>query len=243
MQPVTGETGLLRALESAFASARMTVARAEIRAAILGGAATLPFVSKLPLSVQRSLSFLPVDVHPAVKADTKGSTEWRLEMWKVLLPTVPQYFFLGKGYAINPTDLYLAEQAMKRGLAQDYEVSLIAGDYHSGPLSVLIPFGIFGVLGFAAFLVAGGRVMYRNYRYGDPALHRLNVFLFGYFIARVIFYLFLFGAFQSDLGLFVGLIGLSIALNGGMSKPRPAGEQNLAKSEIQDFSATPTTAD
>ena len=212
-------------------------------AAILGGAATLPFVSKLPLSIQRSLSFLPVEVHPAVRANTESSTEWRIEMWKVLLPTVPQYFWIGKGYAINPSDLYLAEEAAKRGLAKDYEMSLIAGDYHSGPLSVLIPFGIFGLLGFAAFLVAGGRVMYRNYRYGDPALHRINVFLLGYFIARVIFYLFLFGAFHSDLALFVGLIGLSIALNGGMSKPRPAGEQDLAKSEIQDFSTTPTPAD
>jgi formylglycine-generating enzyme required for sulfatase activity len=38
---ITGETGLLRALEGAFASTRMTVTRAELRAAILGGATKL----------------------------------------------------------------------------------------------------------------------------------------------------------------------------------------------------------
>ena len=210
-------------------------------AGVLVGAVTLPFVSKLPLSVQRSLSFLPVEVHPAVRANTDGSTEWRIEMWKVLLPMVPQYFWIGKGYAINPSDLYLTEEAAKRGLAQDYEMSLIAGDYHSGPLSVLIPFGIFGVLGFGAFLLAGGRVMYHNYRHGDPALHSLNVFLFAYFVARVIFYLFLFGAFHSDMALFAGLIGLSIALNGGMSKPRPAERLNAARSEIDELPTTPAS--
>ena len=34
-------------------------------------------------------------------------------MWKVVAPQIPEYFFWGKGYNIDPTDLYLAEQAIR----------------------------------------------------------------------------------------------------------------------------------
>ncbi len=69
-------------------------------------------------------------------------------MWKTLVPDIPKYFLLGKGYRIDPEDLYLADIANQLGLTDAFEVSRVAGDYHSGPLSVIISFGIFGVVSF-----------------------------------------------------------------------------------------------
>ncbi len=196
-----------------------------VLAVVLGGAFLTVFATKLPLSVQRSLSMLPIEVDPAARASAQGSLEWRLEMWKLLLPEVPRYFFLGKGYALDPTDMYLMNESVRRGLAKDYEAALVVGDYHSGPLSVIIPFGVFGLIGFLWLLLAGGQVLYRNYRFSDPALRNINTFLLSYFITRVVFYFGGFGSFFSDLPLFLGVLGLSVALNGevrdGKTLPQP----------------------
>jgi O-antigen ligase len=195
-------------------------------AGVLGFALLLPFVSKLPFSVQRALSVLPIEVSAAARADAEGSSEWRLQMWRVLVQQIPQYFFLGKGYGIDPTELYLTEQKILQGLAGSNEEAMIAGDYHSGPLSLIIPFGIFGVIGFVWFIIAGLHALYRNYRYGDPSLQYINSFLLAYFLAKTIFYFAVFGSLHSDLFMFVGLVGLSISLNRGI-KQEPAAASQL----------------
>ena len=104
-------------------------------------------------------------------------------------------------------------------IARGTESFELVGDYHNGPLSVLLPFGIFGAIAFVWLMVAGLRVVYQNYRFGDPAFHHLNAFLFAYFAAKVIFFFAVFGSLHSDLPVFLGLLGLSISLNGGVAKP------------------------
>ncbi len=187
--------------------------------AVLGGALVIPLANKLPLTVQRCLSFLPLDLDPVARIDAQNSLEWRAEMWRVVSPEIPKYLFLGKGYAINPADLFLASEAVRRGQAKDYEPMIISGNYHNGPLTVLIPFGIFGALGLVWFLAAGGWVLYRNYRYGNPAARLVNTFLFAHFLMRVIMYVVVFGDFSTDIFLFTGLVGLSLGINGGVSRP------------------------
>jgi O-Antigen ligase len=183
---------------------------------IFMGAITLPFVNKMPLSIQRSLSFVPLlQIDPIAEMDAKGSTEWRLEMWKYVLPQVPHYLILGKGYSINPMELEMARSGMLRG-AEVSEGSAMAGDYHNGPLSVIIPFGIFGVIGFLWFIYAGAKVLYQNYKYGDETYKNINTFLFAHFLAKAFFFFTIFGSLYSDLAIFTGLAGLSVAINGGL---------------------------
>jgi O-antigen ligase len=179
----------------------------------------LPFVEKLPLSAQRTLSILPIKVAPAARYSADASTEWRLRMWEVLWPEVSKHFWVGKGYTANATDYYLAVESQRRGLAQEYELALIAGDYHSGPLSLMIPFGFPGVLAFVLFLVAAGRVLYLNFRHGPAPLKTINTFLFASFMVRTFFFLALFGAVHSDILILVGLVGFSISVNGGVCQP------------------------
>lgn len=185
---------------------------------ILVSIVTLPFVTKLPYSMQRALSVLPIKVDPVARADAKTSTQWRVEMWKIVIPQIPHYFWKGKGYAIEPSDLYLAEELVQRGLAKSNEIAMLAGDYHSGPLSVIIPFGIFGVIAFLWFLIGSFRVLYLNHRFGDPDLKRINAFLLAFFLQKTVFFFAVYGAVESGLFAFVGVVGLSISLNGGVKR-------------------------
>jgi O-antigen ligase len=193
----------------------------------LGLVALFPLAGKLPGSIQRSISFIPgLRIDSAIRMDAEGSTNWRLEIWKTLLPDLPKYVWLGKGYSLDPTDIYLTQQAVLRGRAADFEGSLLTGDYHSGPLSVYVPFGSFGFLAFVTFLITSLRGTYRNYIYGREELRTVNRFVFALFLVKIFFFLFVFGAFANDLSQFAGLAGLSVALNRGIctkpaTNPRP----------------------
>jgi hypothetical protein len=185
---------------------------------ILGGAMVLPFADQMPLSVQRSLTFLPIKLDEGAEMSSQASTEWRLEMWSEVLPLVPQYLLLGKGLSMDANELNMMQSKMNRG-EEGFFGAIMSGDYHSGPLSTVIPFGIWGVISLLWLLGAIGHVLYRNYHYGDPDLKYLNRFFFAYFIVKVIIFFFVFGSFYSDQFVFLGIVGMSVAINGGVLSP------------------------
>jgi hypothetical protein len=142
------------------------------------------------------------------------------------LPQVPQYLLVGKGYAVSSLDFNLltgdnAAVHTAAGFEQN-QFYAIAGAYHNGPLSVVMTFGLWGVITWVWFVAAGFWVLYRNYRYGDPALQRVNLFLFVAFTSRMIYFLTIFGQIDVDIAIFGGWLGLGIALNGGVCHPAPA---------------------
>jgi hypothetical protein len=173
---------------------------------------------RLPLTVQRSLAILPLRLDPVAVQDAKVSMEWRLDMWNVVIQELPKYLLLGKGYALDPTDIFLTEEAVRRGQLSSYESAISAGDYHNGPLSILMTFGIFGALTFSWVLAAGTRVLWKNYRYGAPELWNINSFLLAFYLAHLVFFLVIFGSFQTDLVFFTGIFGFSISVNHGVRK-------------------------
>lgn len=186
---------------------------------VLGMALLFAFADQLPMAVQRSLSFLPVQIDPAVRRDAAGTWDWRWEMWRVTIPLVPQYLLLGKGFNFDGTDYYLTTLGAQRGMSSVYDAAMISSDYHQGILTLIIPFGIWGLLAFVAFCVASLRVLYRNYRYCPLGFRSINTFLLSFFVGRLIFYLFIYGEFYLDLMLFTGTVGLSLSLNGGVREP------------------------
>lgn len=187
---------------------------------VLLPAVSLPFIDKMPLTIQRSLSFLPIDVNPLVKSDAEASSEWRIRIWEQVIPSIPQYLIIGKGYSIDARE---HEKALATDVVDNGEASTTLNqDYHNGPLSLIIPLGIFGTIAFLWLLAASFRIMLYNYRYGDPEHRRINTFLLVYFATKVIMFMFVYGSFQNDLAIFTGILALSISLNGGMRKPAPA---------------------
>ncbi|MGC3961130.1 MAG: O-antigen ligase family protein [Verrucomicrobiota bacterium] len=189
---------------------------------ILTAAVTVPFVDKLPLTIQRSLSFLPVNVSPLVKFDAENSSNWRIKIWEEVIPTIPQYLILGKGYAIDAKEFEKVNMLTPATGQNSGEGAALAQDYHSGPLSLLIPLGIFGVIGFLWFMGASLYVLINNYRYGLAEHRHLNTFLLAHFLTKFVMFVFVYGSFQNDLALFTGIVALSLSLNAGMRKPAVA---------------------
>jgi hypothetical protein len=180
---------------------------------LIGGGLVAGFADKLPLTMQRTLSFLPFNFDPVSKLSAEASTEWRLEMWRRLLPQVPQYLFKGKGYTISADELFMVREAEVFGAGTTIETSTYAGDYHNGLLSIVMPLGVYGVLAFFWLVIAGARFLYRMHQESPPALRQINAFLFALFLARILFFIFVFGSLASDLFQFLGILGFSVALN------------------------------
>jgi hypothetical protein len=150
-------------------------------------------------------------------------------MWQALLPQIPTYLLLGKGYAIHSEDfaamgmdtaIHNSADAADQGLA-------ISGDYHSGPLSVILPFGIWGVIAFLWFIYVSMRVVYRNFRYGDPKLRTANTFIFTTYTVAVFTFFFIAGALNSEMQQFTALLGLSVAINQGVCRVPVRSVQNI----------------
>jgi hypothetical protein len=188
---------------------------------LIGVTLLIPFAKSLPFSIQRSLAFLPLSLSREARQDADASRDWRLEIWQDALPTVPQYLLLGKGYTISKNELDVAGSSAFH-YASNIEGVDIVGNYHSGPLSVVIPFGIWGVIGVLWFWIASLRALLLNYRYGDPAMQSSNIFLLAYFIVKVFHFLIIFGGLYGDMYVFTSIIGLSVCLNGGIRRPAPA---------------------
>jgi hypothetical protein len=190
-------------------------------AGMIGVTLLIPFASKLPFTFQRSLAFLPLTLNHEARLNADESRDWRLQIWKDALPTVPQYLLLGRGYAISKHDLDVAnDQAFH--YASNFEAVDIAGNYHSGPLSVIIYFGIWGVMALLWFWIASLRALYLNYQNGDAEMRVMNTFLLAYFAVKVFHFLIIFGSLYSDMADFTALIGLSVCLNDGIRRPAPA---------------------
>lgn len=191
---------------------------------LAGGGLMILFMPHMPYSVQRSFAVVPfIPIDPAVKMDVEASSEWRIQMWRDVAPEIPQHLIVGKGYAFSQKEL--AKVEMRGGTRQ--ESMEMVGNYHNGPLSVILPFGIPGSIAVVWLFVAGIRVLYRNYQFGDPALRNINTFLFAQFVVSTVCFFAIFGALQTDMHGFLGILGLGISLNGGVAKPGVAPQPKI----------------
>jgi hypothetical protein len=189
------------------------------------GLIIIPTARHLPFTAQRAMAFLPLDLDPEAVAAAQGSTDWRLNMWSGLMQReVPNHLWKGKGYAISKDDFdeMMGQTGFTLSGAGAGEVDqqglALAGDYHNGMLSLVIPLGVYGVVIFLWFGFAGFRVVYLNFKYGRPELRTLNFFMFFMFALEFVSYLSCVGGlgFSTDVNWFVGYLGMSIALNGGV---------------------------
>jgi hypothetical protein len=58
-----------------------------------------------------------------------------------------------------------------------------------------------------------------NRKYGEGYLHTANNFIFAMFIAKTVFFFFVYGNFYTDVYQFSSLVGLSMSLNYGIRRP------------------------
>lgn len=187
---------------------------------------TVAMLPKMPFTVQRALAFLPVEIDPVAKMSASISTEWRVEMWKSILPEVPNYLLLGKGLGFSDSDYetIVNKDEMTRN-PDSWTWAVITGEFHNGPLSVVLTFGVWGLIAFGWLQIAGLRALYANYRHGDPELRCVNTYVLASYVVQLIMFWFVFGSMYSETVIFVSLMGFSVAINHGIHRavaPAPA---------------------
>jgi len=109
---------------------------------------------QLPMTVQRTLSWLPGDWNQQAVADAEGSTQWRVEMWgwawndeRILRDKI-----WGQGFGFTIDDMNLIASSLMAGQGgqhllggSDRESFMITGAFHSGPLSTIKYIGVVGL--------------------------------------------------------------------------------------------------
>lgn len=163
------------------------------------------YIYQLPLEAQRALSFLPGKWDPRAIDSGRGSTEWRVEMWKIVL-TSDRYIrnkFLGDGFGFPRREFESIQQMSRFGAQTDAmtrEVAMIAGDYHSGPITTLKFVGVPGVVLFYLLMFAMAREAARVIRRAKSTPY----FPFALFVGMPIiiepfFFTLIFGGFNTAL--------------------------------------------
>jgi hypothetical protein len=135
--------------------------------------------------------------------------------------------FLGAGLAISTEeyDEMMTGNQLLQNTAEKVDASqgalALAADYHNGMISLIIPFGIWGVITILWFLAAGTWVMYQNAKFGAPELSTENAILMVLFFWEALNFVSCVGGLQisSELASFIGYLGLSVALNNGVCQP------------------------
>jgi len=183
-----------KGISSVITGAALAIPLLALLIALQGNVLTLPFAA------QRALSFLPGKWDANAVENARGSSEWRFEMWKIVL-TTDKYIsnkWLGDGFGFTRTQL---EQM--RSLVTDADIQenfMISGDYHSGPVATI---RFVGYVGLALFLILLGSIVHYGWRLIRAAqntpFYYLALFLGLPAIFHFFAFIFIFGDFKNDL--------------------------------------------
>jgi hypothetical protein len=198
----------------------------------MGGIALLAainLIAPLPPNAQRALTFLPGTWEQRYKDDAKGSTAWRVEVWKEAL-TSDRWIrnkWLGDGLGFSSAEL--AAQMNERkgslmgisGFDAHRETVLVNGDYHSGPVSSV---RVVGYVGLIIFLVAMTRLAVHAHRLMITFRHTewfsLTLLIGIPLIYSPIFFVFIFGDFKAAVSIFLINCGLVRILENNLPLPK-----------------------
>jgi len=192
----------------------------------------------LPLSVQRALTIFPGNWDYIAKDDASNSTQWRLDMWRIVL-TEDRYIqnrLLGDGYGFTRSELGIMQSEMLGGPgfvgAARQESFMVSGLFHSGPLSAIRYVGYIGLAIYTSLIIllaVRGWKIIRSTEHSDLFAPALFVGM-PVVIAPFIFY-FIAGAFQYNLPDTIFAAGLIKLMERGMplwrKLPESANEGNL----------------
>jgi len=163
---------------------------------------------KIPYTFSRALSFLPGNWDQAAVLEARESTEWRTEMWKIVL-TSDRYIrskIWGDGFGFLRTDYELMIDAGGKagqafgGMNSTQEAFMINGDFHSGPVSTIRFVGFFGLILFIPLLISLSIYSYKTIKLAFKTPYQACALFLGIpcLIFPVIF-IFIFGDFKIDL--------------------------------------------
>lgn len=171
----------------------------------------------LPFGAQRILSVIPfIDVADASRANAENSSEWRYEMWRLVL-TTDRYIknkVLGDGFGYSAAELRAAlDSAMgdhrMLGQANQQDVMLAKGSYHGFHVECIRFTGYFGL---ALALVTMGIFFHyaiKQIRYfkGRPEWGYV-LFICVPFLIHPFYYLLIFGSYRNAFPALLAAAGI-----------------------------------
>jgi hypothetical protein len=169
----------------------------------------------LPMAVQRTLSFLPIDVDPSIRESAEGSSDWRFEMWRLVL-TSDRYIqnkILGDGFGFSAAEQEAQVQdslGFRKYSGDSIDAFIAKGSYHGWHVEAIRFTGVLGlVIGiFILFVFARNAwVIIKHHRGSD--FFPYAVYLCIPFLIEPFFTLFVFGSYK---GSFITYIAMSAML-------------------------------
>jgi hypothetical protein len=152
------------------------------------------YANRLPIPFQRAIALIPgLQLAEEAVFSAEGTTSWRIEMWRMMLPMISEYLILGRGMAFSLVEAYSAYS-----LASDWDryVFFIAThNYHNGPLFLLIDFGLGGLLAGAVIMFTGVVYFYRQRVHLKPGTrwHNMYMVIYCFYTSHVIYFFAVYG--------------------------------------------------
>jgi len=173
---------------------------------------------RLPLGVQRTLSWLPGEWDPDVLNNVKGSNE-RWDWWRrIIRNRLIENWWLGDGIGVSFRDL-AAVHNNRTGFESTAE---LVGGFHNGPLTTIRAVGVIGLVLFYTMLVALVVYAIRCVRLcAGTVLYPLAIFIAMGTIWKPIHFTLVFGGYDSDLPqtiMILGLLRLAIRMHEELSR-------------------------
>jgi hypothetical protein len=152
------------------------------------------------------LTIFPGNWDPIAVANADDSTQWRVEMWRIVLneDRYIQNRIFGDGYGFTRSELatMITEQMGGQGFygAARQESFMISGMFHSGPLSTIRYVGCIGLFIYTSLLVLMAARAWKLIRSAEGTPYFPAVLFVGMsiIISPFVFYL-IAGAFQYNL--------------------------------------------
>ncbi len=151
-------------------------------------------VNKMPFEYQRMVSILPgINADAMAVRDAESSSNWRLDLWRELVPMIPEYLWAGRGLGYNLREAYGAYTLASDSKTQ-HQFLIATHGYHSGPLMVLLDFGLPGALLLSGFFITAIRRYGKRLSWGySPFMSSAYVVFYSIFVSYILFFLLVFG--------------------------------------------------
>jgi hypothetical protein len=160
-----------------------------IFALFVGLVAIYTLVPYLPITFQRAFAFLPgLRVAHDAAITAAGTTAWRIEMWRLMLPMIPNYLLIGRGLGFNLAEAYAAYSLISD--LDRYQFFIATHNYHNGPLWLLLDLGVVGFISASVFMFGGIRYYRKALKVIPDGTKRKSAYvvIYCFFVGNVIYF-------------------------------------------------------
>jgi hypothetical protein len=169
---------------------------------------------QMPMAVQRTLSFLPIEVDPSIRASAQASADWRYEMWRLVLTTdrYIQNKWLGDGFGFSAAEQEAQQQdslGLRKYSGDSIDAFIAKGSYHGWHVEAIRFTGALGLVIGLFILFSLARIAWVTIkRHRNTDFFPYAVFLCIPFLIEPFFTLFVFGSYKGSFITYIAMSGM-----------------------------------